>query len=511
MKKIKITTLCLFALLGLVLPSCDKDGDWDNSKDKDIFAFEIERDEEFPEKAINEVTYIKTRVNAVYNFDKLPMNIKVVYHNGEGVLTLNGVILENNSSYILKSKDNVFEYVGKNNGSHNFSITFTNEKKVSRTAEFRIQYATTEFSVVETASNPNQEVWQGDVYSYLIKIEPHNPNKPTNDYQIRFDIYDGNILLNGSNAELNRWYPISNINSVQLDLKTKNFGNQVTLHYSVKNNTTERSNLQIKRAVKQREIKLNKFRIDNDSILNNTNNVITILGNITKQPNSSNFVQYKIWLADYPTNYTDNGINIPLLNNSAYQNATLGLNGVFDFQFTTQKNIPTGRYLVTIQFQDEFENESETRSFEILVEDGKFKILEPINLTAYFRVWRRGGGHWGIHFYKIGRNFKVTTGNSKVKIIKTSYDFIFYLGASNRKKIYRASEYGELNDFIETQNQSSVLTLHNSFLEFDFSNNGLPGNYIAVQEGRVHFSLSNGQTVTRDAILNYDMVKGNNW
>lgn len=470
MKKVRLL-LVLATLLGMV--ACNKDGDWGNDSREEMFGFVVERDAEFPEQALNKTTYIKTKIKANYKFDKIPMEVKVNYRQGGSSLSLNGIKLEDNTAYLITNSENTFEYVGKTEGSHNFVIIFINDKGVKKEEEFRVNYAISDFNILQPIpTNPNQEVWQGDEYSYNIKIDPTNPSKPINDYEIKFDVFDGEVKMNGNPIVADRWYPIFNLSNNLISMKSNGHGN-VFLNFSVKNGTTERNSF-ITQRVKQREININSLDISDSLILLGSNNN-RVFGHISKKPATTNNIFYKTWLSNYQSGYSS---GITLVND--YVEVALNSNNSFQTSFNVGRNVPQGRYTLAIQFKDEYGNESEVKTFDFRVTDGELNWSVTPSATANFEIWNVAGGkNFCLASFNQSFNVSVNRPNEyivsiKYKIKYTVYGFvneIFGLGYYTHQHCehgYHIND-GHSGSFIinypaNTTNVSYIAELH------DFSN-----------------------------------------
>lgn len=506
MKKIQVI-LGLFALLGLVfpLPSCDKDGDWSNAKNEDIYGFAIERDVEFAEKALKEVTPIMFNVKANYDFDKIPMKFKVLYMSGAGTLTLNGVVIENNSTYKLKKKDNTFEYVGTKEGKNSFVITATNDKNVSKEEEFNINYAVTDFSVESKPVNQNQTIWQGDEYSYNIKIEPRNSSKPANDYHIMFEVYDGDIKLESRNVQKGVWYKITgDIGNIGVTMKTNTSGNAI-LRFKIKNNTTERDGFSITQKIEQRRVEFKNLSISDTSFVKGSDKDYKIWGNIIKTPKTNNNrIFYKAWL-NAPADYTG-GIDEV----KEYQEYALTENGGFNMNFNVTNKATIGTYSFFIQFKDEYGNESEVKTFDFKVINGKFTWVTNPQATAFFDRWKAGVfnklRHFSFAFFE--STFEIYSGRPNLYITKINYKVKYQV------KCYKNSRFqnityehgynvydGHNGKFIEiiSNNQTTVKHLKVSH-DFENINHGGDMTWVEIEKAWMYImiELSNGQTIHKD-------------
>lgn len=501
MKKFQVT-LGLLVLLGLVflLPSCNKDGDWSNTNNEDIYGFAIERDVEFAEKALKEVTHIMFNIKANYDFDKIPMKFKVFYKSGAGTLTLNGVVIENNSTYKLKKKDNIFEYVGTKEGKNSFVITVTNDKNVSKEEEFNINYAITDFSVESKPVNPNQTVWQGDEYSYMVKIEPSNPNKPTNDYQIMFDVYDGNIKIEGREVEKRVWHRITgDIGNIGVTMSTNTHGNAI-LRFKIKNNTTERDGFNITQKIEQRIIEVKNLSISDTSFVINSRDH-KIWGNIIKTPQNNNKIFYKTWLKA-PAGYTG-GIDVV----KEYQEYALADNGDFNIKFNITDKATIGTYSFLIQFKDEYDNESVVKEFQFKITGGNLVWIQEPTMFVRFERWEAGAfkQYRDFALANFDKTFEIYTGNDKVYIntIKYSIYFEYTIVMSDGQRFNRLewlNTDGRDSKFNEVMpNQTTTIKYYKELHDFANINYKTWARHVYIKSAEIIMSiqLSNNQTIIK--------------
>jgi len=106
----------------LFLVNCQNDRDFEDQNSSQ-FNFTVNRDENFIEKAVGETNQLKFNINPTYDFNALATSIKFTT-NLNGVLKLNGEILNANQKYTLTSKDNIFEYIGNVSGTHHCSLLY---------------------------------------------------------------------------------------------------------------------------------------------------------------------------------------------------------------------------------------------------------------------------------------------------------------------------------------------------------------------------------------------------
>ena len=348
MKNIYYFFLTLLSLS--FLQSCREDGDWENHVQ---FRLTVDRDYQFSEKGTGEAQSLKFNLKTQYNFNALPTKFK--FDNTlSGVLKLNNKILNPNQEYTFTKSENIFEYVGNAPGEHQLKITVFNEKKFSIQEDFLLKYGVSSFT--HTYTGGITETYQGDSSQYTMKIVPGN-NQPTTGYEIRFNNYSGNIKYNGAHASLGQFYPINNLDEFNVILNTTIAGQQ-KLDYTIRNSTTSKD-YEIQHEVKQRQISFENIQINSTSAPINSN--LNITGIIKKSPNNTNTsIKYKTWISSASNN---NNSGIQTTNNTFVPYA-LGNNGAFNFNFET---LEIGNYTLNIQAQDEFGNETEIKSFNIIV------------------------------------------------------------------------------------------------------------------------------------------------
>lgn len=368
----KIVRVSLVALLvgaSLVFVNCSKDGKWgdDYERKEEVYGFTVTRfDSVFPDKAIGEATKIRINLKTNYPFDKLKMRAKVIYNSGKGRLRNElGRTFEPNIDYLVDEPNNVFEYVGKDAGTHKFTIEFFNDKGVKREEVITINYATMDFGI-DFKSMTTGEVYQGDSYNYVLRIV--EPKAPQDNHYITFTRFDdGNILLNGEDVKLDKPYAlrVSDNNSIKL---TSQKSGKIKLTYTIENSTTKRnSGDNITLNFKQREIRTERFQISSNTIVKNTEKH-RIWGKVikTNAPEVkvfTNKVFYKVWLVNFPYGY-HSGININ--KNGEYKEDVLDNNKEWGLEFNVG-NVPVGKYKIGVQFKDEYGNESKAEFFEINV------------------------------------------------------------------------------------------------------------------------------------------------
>lgn len=402
MKKLLLIFCSLFFLV-----SCQNDRDLDDQNSSQ-FGFTVDRDENFIEKSVGEVNQLKFNINPSYDFNSLETSIKFTT-NLDGVLKLNGEVLNANQKYTLSSKDNIFEYIGNVSGTHQLKFTAQNSKGFSKEESFELKYSISEFTLSYTGGTAN--IFQGDETIYTHKIVPNNGN--SSGYEIRFDSYDGEIAFNGVPAQLDQFYPINNINNFSVALKT-NVPGQGKLSYTIKNATVSKP-YEIQQTITAREIVIESMNVNASNVLLNAN--LNLIGVIKKTPvTSDNTVKYKTWISSSSNNNSSGLQNTQ----NAYLPYSLGANGLFSYNFQA---LEEGSYTYNIQAQDEFGNESAIKSFNIVVSPN-IKFVGAVNMMLDARYKLEFLGDVRTYLKDFKRSFKIETGGN-LSVTKVEYFLSF--------------------------------------------------------------------------------------
>ena len=345
--------LLLMAFISLnFINSCREDGDWEKANES--FSYTVERDKNYIEKGVGEANQLTFNINPNYNFSKIETSFKFVT-SLNGVLKLNGQVLTANQEYTFENEKNVFEYTGNVSGTHDLTISTKNSKGYSVEEKFALPYGVSEFT--HTFNGGTAPIYQGDETQYLMKVVA-GAGQPNTGYQIKFNSYSGTIKFNGVPANVDTWYPINNIDSFTTSLTT-NTGGQGKLTYSIKNSTVSKD-YEIQQTILPRTIVIESLNISALNVLPNTQ--MSLIGVIKKSPVTTNTtIQYKTWISSASNN---NVAGIQTTNN-AYTPYALGSNGNLQLSFNA---LEVGNYTLNFQAKDEFGNESEVKSFNIVVE-----------------------------------------------------------------------------------------------------------------------------------------------
>lgn len=403
MKKLLIFFVTVVSLF--LINSCREDGDWENESQ---FTFSVERDNNFIEKSIGEANQIKFNINPSYDFQSIKTSFKFVT-NQNGVLKLNGQVLTANQVYDFENKDNIFEYTGNVSGNHVLKITASNDKGFEKVEEFTMPFAVAEFS--HTSTGGQAPIYQGDETLYTMKIVA-GQGQPTTGYQIKFNTYTGDVKFNGVSAQLDQWYPINNIDNFSTSLTTNQKG-QGKLTYSIKNSTVSKD-YEIQQNVLGRQITIESLNVNATSVL--ANSTMSLIGVIKKSPTTTNqTIQYKTWISSASNNNVQ-GIETT---NNAYINYALGANGNIQLNF---KALAVGTYTLNFQAKDEFGNESDVKSFNVVVAP-EITFVGAMAMNVDFRyVLQFSGIRTYLKDFK--RSFKAVAGGSAT-IVKIEYNITF--------------------------------------------------------------------------------------
>ena len=376
MKNIFFILLAFFSVLSL--NSCREDGDWGNENGGQ-FGFTIDRDADFIEKGLGESNQLKFNINPSYDFASIKTSFKFTT-NLNGTLKLNGETLNANQEYTFTTKDNIFEYIGNTSGTHELKISVKNDKGGSKEEEFKLKYSISEFTLV-TAGGAGT-LYQGEATVYNHKITPSNPGQATG-YQIRFDTYTGEIKLNDVPAVIGTYYPISNIESFNVSLLTNQKG-AGKLTYTIKNSTVAKP-YEIQQNITGREITIETMNVNATTVV--PNREMSLIGVIKKSPVTANkTVEYKTWISSA----SNNNINGIENTNNMYRIYALGANGDFKVLFNA---LTVGEYTYNIQMKDEFGNESEIKTFQIIVQP-KIWFDNEQSSTLMFTRNKNSGDVW---------------------------------------------------------------------------------------------------------------------
>lgn len=405
MKKILFILLASFTLL--FINSCKQDGNWDDN-DGGAYTFKVERDTDFIEKAVGESNDLKLNIKPAYRFDAVKMYIKYT-GDKNGVLKLGDLVLEQNKDYEVKNADNILKYTANEEGTHKLKVILTNDKKQSVTEEFELKYAVSDFKVDVTTGST--EYYQGQEINYPVKITPAK-NTDTKGYTIKFNTYDGTIKYNGVQVELNKEYPINDINNFSISTITSKAG-QGKLTYSIKNSTVTRD-LELIQTIKQRQLNIESMDIQPNNVPPNTE--ISLVGIIKKAPiKENNNIKYKTWV----TSATNNNLTGIVTSNNNFVDYPLSANGDINVKMLAKDN---GKYTVNFQAQDEFGNLSEVKQFEITVE-APVEFIGEASAQFNFEYSQKGGAFnpkYGTDLANWQRVFSAKSGAGN-KIIKVEY------------------------------------------------------------------------------------------
>lgn len=483
MKNLFYLITALFCLT-FSINSCSEDGDWEEANGGQ-FGFTIEKDSYFIEKAVGETNQVKFNIKPNYNFESIPTTFKFTT-NLNGVLKLNGQLLNPNQEYTFTNKDNIFEYTGNIAGDHVIKFSVKNSKGFSKDEEVSLKYGISEFT--HTYTGGTADIYQSDETPYVMKVVP-SAGQPTTGYEIKFNSYNGNIKLNGVAVQTGQYYPLPNLNSFTVILATNQVG-QGALDYDIKNATVTK-NYNIQQTIIARKIVIESMNINALNVIPNTQ--MTLLGVVKKTPVTSNTsVKYKTWISASSNNNT-NGIQNT---NNAYTPFALGANGSFSLNFNA---IEVGTYTYNIQFQDEYGNESDVKSFNISV-DAQLQFVGGAGAEAGLRFLIGTGNAQG--FLKtFKRTFKVQSGgNTTVTQMKYTIDFDVVNGSGgflyHYQRVITENVANGTNTY-EVQNQD--LTIPETLVG-NFPNNSNYNNLV------IKMQATNSTGATAEKIANASMI-----
>lgn len=420
-KIVRVSLVALMVGISLVFVNCSKDGKWDdyNKKGK-VYDFTVQcLDSVFAEKAIGEATTIRINLNTRYDFKTLKMRAKVIYNSGKGRLRNElGRTFEPNIDYLVNEPNNVFEYVGNDEGTHKFTIEFFNDRGVKKEEVVTINYATMTFYVETPKKITDGDIYQGDECEYQFCITPRKETDPINNYEIKFNEFDGDIEFNSSPTKKNKWYDIASISNFKVKLMSVKSGD-VTLHYSIKNATSGEKVFSFQHKVKQRRVIARDVNINNTTIVRgSTGNFIS--GKIQKEPQTTSKIFYRVQLKNFPTNYNASAINIDV--SSDYKEGVLMNNEQWKFPLEIRNNATPGKYKIGVIFKDEYNNFSEEKDFEIDVLSGEPAWVIELR-SAIFDMYRYNQ-YWDIA--KVDTKFSVVSNVPGVIVERVECWIVYY-------------------------------------------------------------------------------------
>lgn len=406
MKKTLLLFIAIFS--AFFLNSCREDGDWGNNQNNGQFSYTVDRDKDFIEKAVGETTDLKFNIKANYEYASVPMHVKYT-SDQDGVLKLGDLILEQNKEYDLPSATNTFHYTGNVNGTHNLKISTRNDKGNSDTQEFALKYAVSDFAVAFTGGTG--EYYQGQAIDFVGKITPQK-NTDNKGYTIKFNTFDGQVKYNGVPTDLNKEYPINDLNNLVLTLTSSKVGQQ-KLTYTIKNSTVSRD-LELVATYKARSLTIESMDVQPTAVAPNTN--ISLIGVIKKSPiKDNNTIKYKTWISSA----TANNVNGIVTTNNSFVDYPLSDNGNISLTMLAKD---AGKYTLNFQSQDEFGNLSEVKQFEITVES-PIAFVGEASANLYFEYSTKVGITPTIRtdLRAWSRNFVAQAGAGH-KIVKVEYN-----------------------------------------------------------------------------------------
>lgn len=484
------TVLFAFIAITFTIQSCSEDGDWENGSNGGQFGFTIERDNYFIEKAVGETNQIKFNIKPNYNFETIKTTFKYTT-NLNGVVKLNNQVLNQNQEYTFTNKENIFEYTGNAPGDHLFKISVKNEKGATKEEEFSLKYGISEFT--HTFTGGTADIYQGDITPYVMKITP-NAGQPTAGYEIKFNSYNGDIKLNGVTAQTGQFYPLPNIDSFTVSLNTNQVG-QGALDYTIKNATVSR-NYNIQQTIIARKIVIESMNVNATNVLPNSQ--LSLIGIIKKTPvtTANSSIKYKTWISSSSNNNT-NGIQTT---NNVYIPFSLTGNGSFNINFNA---IEKGNYTYNVQVQDEYGNESEVKSFNIIVApDLEFVGALAMKLDTRYTI--PGLPAWYKTYFKnFNRSFKVVAGGNTT-VTKIDYNISFTHAGQNFNYNFSENVTNGTNTFEVANQDFNISQIELGY----FAANSLGANFLTNIQATIKAYSSNGATLTKSVTPTYTWTEG---
>lgn len=487
MKKLLNLIIAFFSLT-LSLNSCQDDGDWEDINGGQ-FGFKIERDDYFIEKSVGEANQMKYNFVTNYDFASIPMKIKYT-SSLNGTLKLGSQNLQPNTEYTLTSKENMLTYVGNVAGTHEVKVTATNGKGVTKEETFSLKYGISEFT--HTYTGGTADIYQADETPYIMKVIPSS-GQPNTGYEIKFNSYNGNIKLNGVAVQTGQFYPLPNIDNFTVILTTNQVG-QGALDYTIKNSTVQ-SNYNIQQTVIARKIVIESMNINSLNVLPNSQ--MSLIGVIKKTPVTANSsIKYKTWISASSNNNTSGIQNT----NNAYVPYALGANGAFSINFNA---LQTGNYTYNIQVQDEYGNESDVKSFNVIVAP-EITFVGALAMEVDYRF--QFAGISGLKTYMKGfkRSFKAVAGGNAT-IIKIEYNITFnHAGQPPYNYNFSENVTNGSNSYEITDATFSTGTIEMAYI----SGNQLGNPPISNLQAKIKATSSTGAVLEQTITPTYTFVAG---
>ncbi len=487
MKNLFYLIIAFFSLT-FTLNSCEDDGDWDDLSGGQ-FGFKIERDDYFIEKSVGEANQLKFNVVSNYDFASVPMKIKFT-SSLNGTLQLGAVNLQPNTEYTLTNKDNFLTYVGNVAGTHEVKVTATNEKGVSKEEVFSLKYGVSEFT--HTYTGGTADIYQGDETPYLMKIVPSS-GQPNTGYEIKFNSYNGNIKLNGVAVQTGQFYPLPSIDNFTVILATNQVG-QGALDYTIKNATVQ-SNYNIQQTIIARKIVIESMNINALNVLPNSQ--MSLIGVVKKTPQTSNTsIKYKTWISASSNNNTSGIQN----SNNAYVPFALGANGAFSINFNA---IEIGTYTYNIQVQDEYGNESDVKSFNVVVAPD-VTFVGAMAMEVDYRFTLNGFADIRTYLKGFKRSFKAVAGGTST-IIKVEYNLTFnHAGQPPYNYNFSENVTNGTNTYEVTDQ-----TFNTGNIQMAYVSNNLIGNPpVTNLAGKIKVTTSTGAVLEQNLTPTFTFTQG---
>lgn len=130
----------LFLLTVVLVYSCRPKDDY-SPTEEELYGIKVERNTTFSPLPIGYTNTFKFNLVTNYNFDDPNFQTVFYFHPNtfNGVLKLNGVVLNPNTMYYFINKNNIFEYTGNSIGDHILKFDVLNPR-YSKEETFTFKY-----------------------------------------------------------------------------------------------------------------------------------------------------------------------------------------------------------------------------------------------------------------------------------------------------------------------------------------------------------------------------------
>lgn len=200
MKNMGVTFLAFL----LLFISCREDSTI--TDDSAQFSFKVERDYNFIKKNVGDLNTLKMNIMPDYAFSSLDTSFSFS-SDKNGVLKLNGNTLNPNTEYELISQNNIFEYIGTEQGIHNLKFIIKNSKGFSKEEIFELEYVQVpDFNFSANATSTEKDINMSDVITVVL-----DGGNTTQSFHVKAELMDGQGTFN---IPLNTYSPFQNGTSI---------------------------------------------------------------------------------------------------------------------------------------------------------------------------------------------------------------------------------------------------------------------------------------------------------